>query len=192
MLPRGAVRKVTEAYMVPLFEQNWAMFSVPGASNKIILVKYRLAHKNSPDIFESDWLDISSPILETNKHHYFSLVQRHIKYTSECINDIYTIANKAIDTIEKDPLLHRNDTLAASYVLRELNENSLGYASLKLYLRQVLETLHVPGKEKYDSITFATRIIDDAFPNYSNRQKDFFNENNHTYTEFKIDYAKLF
>ncbi|HXC05428.1 MAG TPA: DUF5819 family protein [Bacteroidia bacterium] len=192
LYPGSTLHQATGKYMTPFFEQDWSMFSVPGGSNKAILFKYKMHSKSSGETYETDWLDITAPLQESNSSHYFSLSQRLLKYTSCCINSIYNVANQAIATLHKDSILDSNDSLAACFVSRELKDKSLGFQSLRLYASQLIETLPIPRRTSFDSVVFATRIIDDAFPSYPNRSKDFFNPDNHTYTEFRIDYAQLY
>ena len=87
---------------------------------------------------------------------------------------------------------HLNGVNADSILLHELTTNSAGYSSLRLYACKVFETLSIPDKEKFDSLAFSLKIVDDAFPDYANRKKNLQDTNNHTYTELKIDYAPLF
>lgn len=167
------------------------MFSEPGASNRFVLVQYNLVNKKTNKSYQTEWLDIGKPLLTYNDRYYFSVSQRLLKYMSGCVNNILQVANQSIDSINRNAALRSNDSLASNFVFNSLRKQSSGYVSLKKYALAALKNLHLPGKQEYDSATFAIKILDDAFPKYADREKNFFNRINHTYTEFNIQHGTL-
>jgi hypothetical protein len=185
------MNKITSWYIIPFFEQNWGMFSVPGNSDRSILFQYRLVnHKSGKQIY-SEWLDINKPLRDFNRHHYFSIAQRLMKYTEGCINDIYWVAGKALDECAQTQKQRADSLNSTGFILAELNNKSLGYASLRSFARRVYFQSPFPDREKEDSLTFSIKILEDAFPDYINREKDFQNPNNHRYSEFIINHASF-
>ncbi|EKS8367497.1 MULTISPECIES: DUF5819 family protein [Bacillus] len=61
------------SYTTPLFTQNWHLFS-PNPLTENIIVHMQVKVKDSPT--PSDWLDITTPLLQKNYQNYFSPINR--------------------------------------------------------------------------------------------------------------------
>lgn len=186
------VRNMTEKYIHPIFEQNWSMFSSPGISNKYVLLQYQLIDSISHDTLETQWFDINKPLLQFNQKYYFSISQRLIKYVSGCINNIYQVAGNATNSIQKNINLKNNLVASSAFVFKSLQTKSSGYYCLRAYAKSLFSKLAIANRNKYQTVWFQIKIIDDTFPSFIDLKKDFFSRNNHTYTAFNIQYGLLF
>ena len=159
-------------YVTPLFEQNWRMFAPnpPNSTNRI-LFKFR---KNK---IESQWLDVCKPIIEGNKSSYFSFNQRLLKYLHGTLSGIQKSYNKSI--LDKDGNLDKA-------------KQTMGYKSLQQYAKLVYRTLDTNKYAGADKIVYLKiKIVNDAFPNFENRDLDFYDPKNHYRTYFEIPFEKL-
>ncbi|QHT46190.1 hypothetical protein M662_06690 [Bacillus sp. SB49] len=78
-------REAINQYKDPLFYQNWNLFAPePISKNHKILVKYRTESGE-----ESDWNDISTPILDSNQQNRFSAINRAARVPSGIFFSIY-------------------------------------------------------------------------------------------------------
>jgi hypothetical protein len=73
-----------ELYLNPFFTQDWHLFSpTPINYDVILLIKSRMRDKLTGELVESDWIDITTPIIEQLHKNRFSplgtLIHIHVK-----------------------------------------------------------------------------------------------------------------
>lgn len=61
------------AYMTPLFAQDWHLFAPsPISFDVILMLKTRLRHRTTAQLYETDWVDVTTPILRQLHRRRFS------------------------------------------------------------------------------------------------------------------------
>lgn len=77
VMPENLISEKFEAtihsYTAPLFTQNWHLFS-PNPLTENIIIYMQVKTKDSSTA--SNWLDITTPMLQENYQHYFSPINR--------------------------------------------------------------------------------------------------------------------
>ena len=157
-------------YLVPFFEQSWSMFAPnPPTTTDRVLLKYRIGK------IETEWIDISQPNIEGNRHSYFSVNQRIMKYLHGILSKIQSDSKK----LEGEKNVNYDKV-----------RSSVGYRSLQQYAKLVLNKKY-SRVIKNEKVFLMVRVINDAFPNFEHRELSFNNPKNHYLTYFEIPFEEL-
>lgn len=166
LLPGSIATDVSKIYTTPFFEQNWGMFSNPPTTTRKVYFQYFEPSDTKGQVKVTDWYDVNSSMYRYNDSHYFSVAQRLIKFESGCLNSMF----KYIDQC-KDPTPDR------------CIEFSPGFISLKNYARILYANSKGIRVEEIHNVKFVVKIIEEIFPRYEHRGKDFFDKKNYDFAE---------
>ncbi|MCY9456846.1 DUF5819 family protein [Bacillus inaquosorum] len=90
-------KKDISEYMEPIFVQNWHLFAPdPVSHNEIIQVKVGFERES-----KSDWIDITTPMIEEMHKNYFSPLNRMARISSGIISELTSEDDLVIDYRKK-------------------------------------------------------------------------------------------
>lgn len=84
-----ALKPLTDRYVSPVFYQNWHLFAPnPLTINQKLYVKIKYREQHSSKEVESEWLDVTSPMIEVNNETLFSPYNRIIRISMGYMNGL--------------------------------------------------------------------------------------------------------
>ncbi|XLS28493.1 DUF5819 family protein [Flavobacteriaceae bacterium M23B6Z8] len=166
LLPGSMVTDISKIYTTPFFEQNWGMFSNPPTTTRRVYFQFFELSGSKGQVEVTDWYDVNSSMYRYNDSHYFSVAQRLIKFESGCLNSMF----KYIDEC-KDPTPD------------QCIEFSPGFISLKNYARILYANSRGIQVKEIKDVKFVIKIIEEIFPRYEDRRKDFSDKKNYDFAE---------
>ncbi len=164
---------ISKLYTTPFFEQNWGMFSNPPTTTRKVYFQFYEPNASNGQLTTTDWYDVNNSIYKYNDSHYFSVAQRLIKFESGCLNSLFKYINECKGPTPDNCI-----------------EYSPGFISLRNYARIIYANSKGVPLESVQNVKFVIKIIEEVFPRYEDRNKDFFNTKNYEYAEHTtIPYA---
>jgi hypothetical protein len=164
LLPGSLLTDISKIYTTPFFEQNWGMFSNPPTTTRRVYFQFFEPVGSNGKIATTDWYDVNASIYKYNNRHYFSIAQRLIKFESGCLNSLFKYINEC-----KDPTPDK------------CIEFSPGFISLKNYARILYANSKGIPVESVKDVKFVIKVIEEVFPRYNDRHKDYFDSKNFEY-----------
>lgn len=169
-----------EFFKIPIFQQSWNMFSPPPQSNAKFF--YRIYEYKNNTINSTEWFDIMQALYDEKKSNWF------IGATSSDLS--YLLYNSIQDIEENLADCYSSDSLTIE-VVNECNKNIFfGDSLIVKYIRK----FHLHNKEfiNADSLEIEYKLVEDYFPSYDNRKKDYYNLTNHTIESINRPISKIF
>jgi len=180
-----------ENYVNPFFSQEWKLFSPnPANSNMSLYYKFTF-YKDSLVVKNSNWLDVSGPIIRHRGDKFWSPGQRVLKHFSSCYINVIDTNSKARELIAKNDTL-RLDSIKASRFIRTAIENSYGHKGILDFSKFVYNNFEKKSLvNNYDSVLVGYKIVDARFPRFSKRNDDYFDLSKYEFRELLSRNYKL-
>ena len=106
---------------------------------------------------------MNASVYAYNEGHLFSIAQRLIKFESGCLNSMFKYVNECKDPTPDECILH-----------------SPGFLALRNYA-QILYEQNEPNPRINADTKFVLKVIEEYYPRYEDRKKDFFDKANYDY-----------
>lgn len=175
------------SYVDPFFSQAWTLFAPnPINTNMSLLMRFNY-HMEDSTSHETEWLDITEPLIKDRKENFWSPAQRISKFTQSCMSNVNDNHRLILEQITKtDSLL--KDTIKAKLFFKNAIKTTYGNSSIIQYSKYIARNYFSEHNIQPNKVEVKYRILNAKFPRFSKRDEDYYNLNNYAFNEITSDY----
>jgi len=175
------------SYVDPFFSQAWTLFAPnPINTNMSLLMRFNY-HIEDSTSHETEWLDITEPLIKDRKENFWSPAQRISKFTQSCMSNVNDNHRLILEQITNVDSLAK-DTIKAKSFYKNALMTTYGHKSLLQYSKYIARSYFSENNIQVERVEIRYRILNAKFPRFSKRDEDYYNLNNYAFNEITSDY----
>lgn len=175
------------SYVDPFFSQAWTLFAPnPINTNMSLLMRFNYQMEDGRSR-ETEWIDITEPLIKDRKENFWSPAQRISKFTQSCMSNVNDNHKLILEQITKVDSLAK-DTIKAKSFYKNALMTTYGHNSLLQYSKYIARSYFFENNIQPKRVEIRYRILNAKFPRFSKRDEDYYNLNNYEFNELTSDY----